>query len=92
MSIIKELDLINENISTSIIRAEIDRLRFKCYYYENNTNNIDCVKTINKLISIVKKDLKVELEEKEFLIVDEFTLRLQILFEISPFLLSAELF
>lgn len=85
---IKELDLINENISTAIIRAEIDRLRFKCYYYENNTNNIDCVKTINKLISIVKKDLKVELEEKEFLIVDEFTLRLQILFEISPCILD----
>lgn len=85
---IVELNLINKSITTAIIRTEINRLKFKCYYYESNTNNIECVKTINKLKSIVKKDLKMEIEEKDFLIVDEFVLRLQILFEISPCILD----
>ena len=84
LSAIEELDLINENITNAIIRTEVNRLRFKCYYYGNNTDNIDCFKTINKLKSIAKKELKLELEEKAFLSVDEFTLRLQILLEVSP--------
>ena len=84
LNAIKELDLINENITNTIIRTEVNRLRFKCYYYGDNTNNIDCIKTINKLKNIAQKELKIELEEKSFFSVDEFILRLQILLEISP--------
>lgn len=79
-----ELNKINENIYDNISRAEINRLKFRNYYLDK-IDSKDCYKTIEKLKLYIQRPLKLDFNNDTNLIsIDEFTLRLQIIYDIAP--------
>lgn len=84
-SAIQQLDDIDLNIFNKVARAEINRIKFRCYYYAKETLSNTCNKILYSLVNLAENSLCINFNEiRGYCTEEEYTLRLQILYDIAP--------
>lgn len=82
---IQQLDNIDLNFFNKVARAEINRIKFRCYYYVKDTQSNICYKTLFNLANLAQNPLCFNFNENgEYCTEEEYTLKLQILYDIAP--------
>lgn len=82
---IQQLDDIDLNIFNKVARAEINRIKFRCYYYAKETLSNTCNKILYSLVNLAENSLCINFNEiRGYCTEEEYTLRLQILYDIAP--------